>query len=147
MEKRFNLSEMFSKCNIDKIKNTYNSNPEKFNHGSYYSLLLNHDKECVEFLLAKNIEIKYPCNFYKYVTINGNLEYLKWIHQEKGIELNAGCYWGAGTYGYYDIIEYLVDNNCPYDDKAIGIIKYGCGGEEADHKKCWEYFKTNVLDK
>ena len=143
----FHYSQIFQEGNFDKIKEEYEKQPEKFSHGCYYTILQICNRECMDFLLSKKIPIPYPINFYEYVSDSGDLDFLKWIHEEKKIPLNPGAYWGAATYGWFDVLEYLVQNKCPYDNRIANLMENGCGGEVEEHQKCWKYFKENVLDK
>ena len=150
----FHRQEMFYEGDLEKIKEEYSKNPEKFTHGCYYTLAQVANKDCMKFLLEKEIPIKYPENFYQYVSEPLELDYLKWIHEEMKIPLNPGAYWGPATYGMFDMVKYLVDKKCPYNGEVICFMKEGHadafdndGNVISDHEKCWEYFKSNLLDK
>lgn len=145
----FHRSKIFYNGDLKRIKEEYEKDSTRFNHGCYYSVAQIADRKCMEFLLNKNIPIRWPDNFWAYVSEPLDLDYLKWVHEDMKVPLSSGAYWGPATYGMLDMIKYLLEKNCPWDGKSIMLMKESHADvrDENDniisnHLECWNYFKS-----
>ncbi|WZN65589.1 putative ankyrin repeat protein [Chloropicon roscoffensis] len=69
----------------------------------------------------------YEGDLVNYAALQGSVEILRWLMEEKGCELNKNTDWSAGKGGSIEVFEYLLERGYEFDRKACeGAARGGC---------------------